>query len=83
MRFPSREEVRRIRKKYPKGTTVRLISMQDPQAPPVGTLGEVTWTDDAGTVHVSWSNGSTLGFIEGVDRVQKVERISEKILKAL
>ena len=72
MRFPSREEVAAVRAKYPAGAKVRLISMQDPQAPPAGTTGTVINTDDIGTVHIAWSNGSTLGIIDGVDRVVRL-----------
>ena len=33
--------LKQLQKKYPKGTRVKLLSMKDPQAPPVGTIGEV------------------------------------------
>ena len=72
MRFPSREEVARIRAKYPAGAKVRLISMQDPQAPPAGTIGTVLGVDDVATVHIAWSTRSTLGIIDGVDRVVRI-----------
>lgn len=42
--------------------------MDDPYHPvPPGTLGKVTMVDDAGTIHVNWQTGSSLGLIEGVD----------------
>ena len=41
MRFPSRDVVEGIRKRYPIGTRVELVFMDDIQAPPVGTKGTV------------------------------------------
>lgn len=35
-----------LRNKYPSGTRVRLVQMDDVQAPPVGTLGTVMGVDD-------------------------------------
>ena len=67
------EKLNRLKKKYPIGTTVKLIMMNDPQAPPVGMLGKVTDIDDIGTIHVAWQNGSSLGLIEGVDKWEVAE----------
>ena len=47
MEFPSREVVNMLREKYPKGTRVVLLEMDDPQAPPIGTKGTVRHVDDA------------------------------------
>ena len=49
--------VKRLKERYPKGTKVRLLGMEDIQAPPVGTLGTVMFVDDIGTIHVRWENG--------------------------
>lgn len=46
---------------------VKLIAMDDPQAPKKGTLGYVTSIDDAEQIHVVWENGSTLALIPGKD----------------
>ena len=74
MNFPSREEVERIRKKYPPGTRVRLISMEDDPCPvPPGTEGVVGKVDDAGGVHTVWSNGSGLAFIPEHDIVEIIK----------
>lgn len=67
-----KEEVERIRKVYPEGTRVELVSMDDPQAVLKGTLGTVKFVDDIGTIHVSWDTGSSLGVIPGVDIIRKV-----------
>jgi len=52
---------------YPAGTTVELISMEDMQAPPPRTLGEVQGVDDAGQILVHWRTGSSLNLLPGVD----------------
>lgn len=70
MTFPSREQVARLREQYRKGTKVRLISMDDMQAPPPGTIGEVFGVDDAGSVMVRWETGSSLSLIPGEDRFE-------------
>ncbi len=69
MKFPNERQLTMLREKYPTGTTVQLISMDDEQAPPVGTIGEVMFVDDIGNVHVKWHNGSSLAVIPDVDSV--------------
>ena len=78
MRFPSKETVERVRKEYPVGTQVVLVSMNDVQAPPVGTVGKVIHVDDCATIHIVWSNGSSLGAVFGEDIVRKVENSDVK-----
>lgn len=73
MRFPSREIVERVREEYPAGTKVELVSMSDPQAPPVGTIGEVLAVDDTASLIMRWSNGSGLNVVYGEDQVRKIE----------
>lgn len=63
-----RETVRRLREKYTPGTRVKLIEMNDRQAPPMGTLGTVIGVDDIGSVMVHWDNGSSLNVVYGEDR---------------
>jgi hypothetical protein len=65
--FPSREIVERIRRRYPVGSRVELVKMDDPQAPPVGTKGTVRGVDDIGSVMVAWDNGSGLSVAYGAD----------------
>ena len=73
MEFSSREGVNMLREKYPKGTRVVLLEMDDPQAPPIGTKGTVRHVDDAAGIGVNWDNGSTLSAIYGVDRIRKID----------
>lgn len=70
--FPTRQTVERLRREYPRGTRVELVSMDDAQAPPPGTKGTVLWVDDIGTIHIDWQTGSSLGAAYGQDTVRKV-----------
>ena len=58
--------------RYPKGTRLKLISMEDPHGVPEGTVGEVDFIDDAGQIHMRWETGSCLALIPEVDRFQEV-----------
>ncbi|UXW85096.1 DUF4314 domain-containing protein [Microbacterium azadirachtae] len=55
------------------GAQIALVSTMDPytRLEPNST-GEVLFVDDAGTVHVAWDDGSTLGLIPGVDRWRRM-----------
>lgn len=72
MFFPDRKTVERVRGEYPKGTRVILEKMDDPQAPPMGTLGTVIVVDDAASLIVRWDNGSGLNVVYGEDIVTKM-----------
>ena len=74
MRFPSKEQIAALRERYPRGTKVELLGMDDPQAPPTGTTGEVIGVDDAGQLLVRWETSSSLSLIPDVDSF----RIAEK-----
>ena len=69
MRMPSKETIEALRRAYPVGCTVELVQMDDdPQAPPPGTIGKVVIVDDAATIHVAWTTGSSLGIAYGKDK---------------
>lgn len=72
MKLANRAQVERLRLRYPIGTRVELVKMDDVQAPPIGTLGTVTGVDDTGSLLVDWDTGSGLNVIYGVDRVKKL-----------
>lgn len=55
-----------------KNKVVKLIAMDDVQAPKEGTLGYVRSIDDAEQIHVSWENGSSLALIPGQDDFEYV-----------
>ena len=68
------EELKALREMYRPGTKVELVSMNDPyREMPAGLTGVVRAVDDVGTVHVDWSNGSTLGCVYGVDRIKVIK----------
>ena len=73
MKFPSREQIAALRRMYPAGTTVELISMEDMQAPSPRTLGEVQGVDDAGQILVHWQTGSSLNLLPGIDSFRIVQ----------
>ena len=58
-----------LRNEYPEGTRLVLNSEfeNDPGSPPAGTKGTVTGIDDAGSIHVSWDNGSSLAILPDID----------------
>jgi len=72
MRFPSKEVIERTRKEYPKGTRVKLLKMDDVQAPPIGTKGTVYGVDDTGSILVRWDNGCGLNVVYGEDLCEKI-----------
>ena len=67
-----RQKIAYRKEKYKRGDRVKLVKMDDIQAPPVGTKGTVRFVDDIGTVHVSWDNGSGLGAAMGADIIKRV-----------
>ena len=74
MNLPSRAIVERLRRKYPVGCRVELVRMDDPQAPPIGTLGTVTGVDDIGSIMVAWDSGGSLQVLFGEDACRVVEQ---------
>lgn len=71
---PRQETIDRLRKQYPAGTRVELVEMDDPQAPPVGTLGTVIAVDDIGSLIMDWDDGSSLNVVYGEDLVKKISK---------
>jgi len=46
--------------------------MEDPFAPPIGTLGTVIGVDDIGSILVNWDNGQSLNVLYGIDKIMKL-----------
>lgn len=65
-------ELERLKARYPKGTKLEIVAMEDPYGVPEGTIGEVDFIDDAGQIHMKWQTGSHLALIPGVDSFRKV-----------
>ena len=63
----SKEALQTLRERFPKGTRVELLQMDDPQAPPIGTKGTVRGVDDIGSIMVAWDNGCGLSVAYGED----------------
>ena len=69
-------QVERLREQYPPGTRIQCIQMDDPyHAVAPGSIGTVDHVDDAGTIHMSWENGSSLGLIPGEDHFKIIGRL--------
>lgn len=77
MKFPNKEYIEELRKKYPVGTKIQLISMCDEKYSVLpGMVGEVTHIDDMGSIHMKWENGSSLAIIPEVDSFKVVGAVS-------
>lgn len=71
--FPSKETVERLKKQFPVGARVELVSMRDPYSKlKPGDQGTVSMVDDIGTVFVQWDMGGGLGIVYGEDRIRKI-----------
>jgi len=68
----NRSEVERIKMTYRAGMRIRLLKMDDVQAPPVGTEGTVRGVDDIGSVMVAWDTGSSLSVVLGEDEIEVI-----------
>lgn len=70
----SEKTLERLRRQYPEGSRVELISMNDPYNTRLhpGCLGTVVEVDDIGTIHVNWDCGSGLGVVYGEDSCRVV-----------
>ena len=66
--------VRSVKARYKPGTRVRLLKMDDPQAPPIGTEGTVRGVDDIGSVMVAWDNGSGLNVVLDEDEIEIIDK---------
>ena len=68
----TQKELEQLHQQYPKGTRLKLISMEDPHGVPEGTVGEVELVDDIGQIHMKWENGSGLALIPEVDKFIRI-----------
>ena len=71
--------LKQLKEYYKPGTRIRLVRMNDPftHIPP-GTIGVVSWVDDAGTVFATWSNGCTLGIGFNEDYAEIIEEVDHE-----
>ena len=69
------EKVKSLREKYPAGTRIQLDHMDDPFHPvESGTTGTVRFIDDAGTIHMNWDSGSSLGLCPDSDEFHVIRK---------
>ena len=66
-------KLKEIREMYPEGTQIVLTEMADESQMPYGLKGTVKFVDDAGQIHMSWENGSSLALNIHEDTFEKVE----------
>ena len=78
MRVISKEVLQALRERFPRGTRVELVQMDDPQAPPIGTKGTVRGVDDIGSIMVAWDNGGSLSVVYGEDICRKVANTDDR-----
>ena len=65
--------IERLKREYPAGTRVELVSMNDEYRKlKLGEQGTVIGVDDIGTIHVNWDCGSSLGVSYGEDKCRKL-----------
>ena len=78
--FPTREQVNRIKERYPIGTVIELTADMDDSYHPIkqGMRGEVINIDDIGTLHMKWQNGSGLGVVVGEDSFKVISKPEEQ-----
>ena len=71
----------RMKKYYPPGTRIILLSMEDdPHPVEDNTRGTVRIVDDLGTLHCDFDNGRSIGVVPGEDSFRKLtdEELSEE-----
>lgn len=67
-----------LRKRYPAGARVELVRMDDLYNTKLvpGCKGTVKSVDDAGTIHVAWDCGSSLGVVYGEDLCRVLDYVT-------
>ena len=76
MTFPSKEILEQLRMRYPRGTRIELIHMDDPYNKTLvpESKGTVRFVDAAGTLQMDWDCGSSLGLIPGTDSFRIIDK---------
>jgi hypothetical protein len=76
----SEEAVAFLKKRFPAGTRVELIELDDPYNKKLttGDRGTVRLVDDIGTIHVDWDCGSRLGLIYYEDDFKVIEEEGDR-----
>ena len=72
------QQLKKLKEKYLAGSVVKLLAMDDLQAPPAGTIGIIKGVDDIGDILVDWENGSHLNLIYGQDKWEVIKWTASK-----
>ena len=78
MKYPNKDYIEHLRRKYPPGTRLQLSCMEDEMTVPPGSMGTVECIDDAGQIQVNWDYGRSLALIPGVDSFSRLSVPKEK-----
>ena len=71
--FPSKNVIENLKNRFPHGTRIELVRMDDPYSKlNPGDQGTVDFVDDIGTIFCTWDSGSSLGVVYGVDVIMKI-----------
>jgi hypothetical protein len=66
-------QIEHLKKSYPPGTRIELISDMVGESIPKGTRGTVAVVDDTGTLHTDFDNGRSLGVLPDVDSFRRID----------
>ena len=78
MKYPNKDYIEHLRRKYPPGTRLQLSCMEDESPVSPGSMGTVECIDDAGQIQVIWDCGRGLALIPGVDSFSHLPSPKEK-----
>jgi hypothetical protein len=75
MKTLSNDDIVRLRKKFPPGTLVELVSMDDPYNDKLkpGARGKIVSINSIGDAEVDWDCGSKLSCIYSVDEYKRID----------
>lgn len=76
--MPTTQQLKKLKAKYPAGSVVKLLTMDDPQSPPAGTIDIVKVVDDISDILVDRENGSHLKLIYGQDKWEVIKWTASK-----
>ena len=78
MKYPNKDYIEHLRRKYPPGTRLQLSCMEDEFPVPPGSMGTVDFIDDSGQIHMNWDCGRSLALVPGVDSFSRLPSPKEK-----
>lgn len=76
--WPTRKEVDAIKARYPEGTRIRLIHMDDPEPITPGSEGTVNFVDDAGHLLMKWDDGRSIALMVNMDQFEIISQKNDQ-----